>query len=211
MSRTTRGNEFQTIPISRIGECADGKEVRVAGLAASVTNKLTKEKKEAWAIILLDDGENTVEALVFPEAFRAYAGAVQPDQPVLICAMISKRDDATKLIVREIYPLLEAPRSFAEALVVSVRADEAGAGRLQQFRDVAGRFPGRIPTMLRLSYPDGRTVLIETAKGMSIDPTPDFLAEAEKGLGRNGLRFLARREVCLKPRPERRWQGKSNS
>ena len=198
--------EFQTIPISKIGDCADGKEVRVAGLAASVANRLTKEKKEAWAIITLDDGETTVEALVFPEAFRVYAGAVQPDQPLLICAMISKRDETVKLIVREIYPLLEAPRSFAEALVISVRADEAGACRLQQFREIAGRFPGRIPTMLRLAYPDGRTVLIETAKGMSIDPTPDFLAEAEKGVGRDGLRFLARREVCLKPRQERRWQ-----
>ena len=202
--------EFQTIPISRIGECADGKEVRVAGLAAGVANRLTKEKKEPWAIITLDDGETTVEALVFPEAFRAYAGAVQPDQPVLVCAMVSKRDEAAKLIVREIYPLLEAPRSFAEALVVSVRADEAGSGRLQQFRAVAERFPGRIPTLLRLAYPDGRTVLIETARGMSIDPTPDFLAEAEKGVGRNGLRFLARREVCLKPRPERRWPQRSN-
>ena len=200
--------EFQTIPISKIGECADGKEVRVAGLAASVTNKLTKEKKEAWAVVMLDDGETTVEALVFPEAFRTYAGAVQPDQPVLICAMVSKRDETAKLIVREIYPLLEAPRSFAEALVISVRADEAGASRLQQFREVAGRFPGRIPTMLRLSYPDGRTVLIEPGQGLSIDPTPDFLAAAEKGVGRNGLRFLARREVCLKPRPERRWQGR---
>ena len=171
--------EFQTIPISRIGECADGKEVRVAGLAASVANRLTKEKKEAWAIVTLDDGEATVEALVFPEAFRIYAGAVQPDQPVLVCAMVSKRDETAKLIVREIYPLLEAPRSFAEVLIVNVQADEAGAGRLQQFRDIAGRFPGRIPTMLRLAYPDGRAVLIETARGMSIDPTPAFLAEAQ--------------------------------
>ncbi|MEI8241764.1 MAG: DNA polymerase III subunit alpha [bacterium] len=202
--------EFQTLPISRIGECADNKEVRIAGLAASVSIRLTKEKKETWAIITLDDGENTVEALVFPETYRTYAGAVQPDQPVLVCAMVSRRDESAKLIVREIYPLLEAPRSFAEALVVSVRADEAGAGRLQQFRDLAGKFPGRIPTLLRLSYPDGRAVLIETARDMSIDPTPDFLAEAEQGVGRNGLRFLARREICLKPRAERRWQGRSN-
>lgn len=202
--------EFQTLPISRIGNCPDGKEVRVAGLAASVVNRLTKEKKEAWAIITLDDGETTIEALVFPEAYRTYAGAVQQDQPVLVCAMVSRRDDALKLIVREIYPLLEAPRSFAEALVVNVRADEAGASRLQQFHDVAQRFPGRIPIMLRLTYPDGRTVLIETPPGMAIDPTPDFLSEAEKGVGRNGLRFLARREVCLKPRPERRWQPRAN-
>ena len=200
--------EFQTIPISKISECPDGKEVRVAGLAASVTNKLTKEKKEPWAVIMLDDGESTVEALAFPEAFRTYAGAAQPDQPLLICATVSKRDDAAKLIVREIYPLLEAPRSFAEALVVSVRADAAGADCLQRFHDIAGRFPGRIPTMLRLSYPDGRTVLIETARAMSIDPTPDFLSEAEKGVGRNGLRFLARREICLKARPERRWSAR---
>ncbi|MEI6210769.1 MAG: DNA polymerase III subunit alpha [bacterium] len=202
--------EFQTLPIARISECPDGKEVRVAGLAASVVNRLTKEKKEAWAIVTLDDGENTIEALVFPEAYRTYAGAVQTDQPVLVCAMVSKRDDGLKLIVREIYPLLEAPRSFAEALVVNVRADENGASRLQQFRDVTQRFPGRIPTMLRITCPDGRAVLIETPRGMAIDPTPDFIAEAEKGLGRNGLRFLARREVCLKARPERRWQPRAN-
>ncbi len=157
------------------------------------------------AIITLDDGETTMEAIVFPDVYKTYAGAVQADQPVLVCATVSKRDDTPKLIVREIYPLLESPRSFAEALIVSVRADETGARSLEQFRAVTQRFPGRVPIMIRIVCTEGRSVLIETQRAMAIDPTPDFLQEAETGLGRNGLRFLARREICLKARPERRW------
>jgi DNA polymerase-3 subunit alpha len=196
---------FQTMALAQIAACQDNKEVRVAGLAASVVNRLTKEKKEPMAIITLDDGETTMEALVFPDVYKTYAGAVQADQPVLVCATVSKRDDSAKLIVREIYPLLESPRSFAEALIVSVRADETGARALEQFRAVTQRFPGRVPIMIRIVCSGGRSVLIETERSTAIDPTPDFLVEAETGLGRNALRFLARREVCLKPRPERRW------
>ncbi len=203
--------EFQTVRLSGIADCPDGKEVRIAGLTTSVVNRLTKEKKEPWAVVTLDDGETVAETLVFPEAFRTYSGALLPDQPVLVCAMVDKKDEkGAKLIAREIYPLAEAPRSFAEALVVNVSADDTGAGRLQKFREVAGRFPGRVPTLVRLAYPDGRLVLIESAQSLAIDPSPDFLAEAEKSVGSNGLRFLARRDICLKRRPERRWQPRGN-
>ncbi len=58
--------------------------------------------------------------------------------------------------MREIYPPLESPRSFAEAMIVSVRADETGARSLEQFRAVTQRFPGRVPIMIRIVCTDGR-------------------------------------------------------
>ena len=79
------------------------------------------------------------------------------------------------------------------------------AGTPQSFHDLAGRHPGRIATLLRLAYPDGHSVLIEMARSNGIDPTPAFLAEAEQTMGAQALRFVPRREICLKPRPERRW------
>jgi hypothetical protein len=88
---------------------------------------------------------------------------------------------------------------------VNVRGDENRATSLERLRTVAGRFPGRVPIMLRITTADGRAVMIETQQNTAIDPTPDFLTELEPAVGRNGVRFLARREVCLKPRPERRW------
>jgi DNA polymerase-3 subunit alpha len=202
--------EFQTLSISQLDACSDGRDVRVAGLASIVTQKITKEKKEAWAIVTLDDGEASVEALVFSDAYRVYAGAVQADRPLLVCGTVSKRDDKTKLLAREVHALTEAPRCFAEAVVVGVRADTEGSRRLERFHEVASRHPGRIPALLRLSYPDGRNILIEPARSLAIDPTPAFLSESENAIGRNGVRFLAKRDVYHKPRPERRWGSRSN-
>ena len=163
------------------------------------------------AIVTLDDGENTIEALVFPETYKLFSGAIQADQPLLVCGTVSKRDDQPKLIVREVYPLGEAPRSFAEALIVSIRPGTDRDARLQQFYDLVQRHPGKIATMLRVSCDDGHRVLIETGRKLSIDPTPEFLEGAGKAVGRNALRFLAKREVYLKPRTERRWQPRGDA
>jgi DNA polymerase-3 subunit alpha len=197
--------DFQTVGLGRLAECADGKEVRVAALAASVSKKLSKEKKEPWAVLTLDDGEATADALLFPESYRTFGAAAQPDQPVLVCATVSRRDERPKLMAREVYALTDAPRRFAESIVVTVLADATGDARLAALEALARRHPGPVTTMLRIACPDGPRVWIRPGPSLHVDPTPAFLAEAEKVVGPKGLRFVAKRAICLQARPERRW------
>jgi hypothetical protein len=108
-------------------------------------------------------------------------------------------------MAREVYALTDAPRRFAESIVVTVLADATGDARLAALEALARRHPGPVTTMLRIACPDGPRVWIRPGPSLHVDPTPAFLAEAEKVVGPKGLRFVAKRAICLQARPERRW------
>jgi DNA polymerase-3 subunit alpha len=198
--------DLQTFSLAKVADAPDNKDIRVAGLAASVTRRISKQSKEAWAVMVLDDGETNIEVLVFSEAFKKFEGACVADQPVLICGTLSKRDDQPKIIAREVYPLMDAPRHFGEKVVAAVKIDDGlSLKRIDGLRQLVNTYPGTVPLLVCLIYPDKKRVLIQPNRSLTIDPSPEFIADAEALLGRNSMKFLAKKEIYKEPRPERRW------
>jgi len=198
--------DIQTFSLAKIADAADNLDIRVAGMAASVTRRISKQSKEPWAVLVLDDGETNIETLVFSEAFKKFEAACLPDQPVLVCGTLSKRDEQPKIIAREVYPLMDAPRHFGEKVIAGIRTDDGQAlKRIDALRNLVDRHPGTIPLLICLIYPDKKRILIQPDRALTIDPSPEFNAEAEGILGRNGIKFVAKKEIYKEPRPERRW------
>ena len=198
--------DIQTFSLAKIADAPDNKDIRVAGMAASVTRRISKQSKEAWAVLVLDDGETSIEVLVFSEAFKKFEGACVPDAPVLVCGTLSKRDDQPKIIAREVYPLMDAPRHFGEKVVTAIKTEDGLAlKRIDGLRQLVDKHPGTVPLLICLMYPDKKKVLIQPNRTLMIDPSPDFIAEIEALLGRNSMKFIAKKEIYKEPRPERRW------
>jgi len=198
--------DIQTLSLANLAEASDNLDVRVAGMAASVTRRISKQSKEPWAVLVLDDGEASIETLVFSEAFRQFEGACIPDQPVLVCGTLSKRDEQPKIIAREVYPLMDAPRHFGEKVIAGIKTDDGQSlTRIDALRHLVDRHPGAIPLLICLIYPDKKRILIQPNRTLSIDPSAEFNAEAEGLLGRNGIKFIAKKDIYKEPRPERRW------
>jgi DNA polymerase-3 subunit alpha len=204
--------DLQTFSLSKIDTAGDNKEIRVAGLLQSVSRRISAKTKEAWAITVLDDGERTIEALVFSDVYKKYADACIPDAPVLICGSLSKRDDQPKIMVREIFALQEAPRYFSQRVIVGIKADGAHVfERIQQVHHLGKDFPGNIPLFICLMYPNKKRVLIDTNKASAVDPSGDFCDRVEKLLGRNSIKIIAKEQIFKDPRPERRWQPREGA
>lgn len=198
--------DLQTFSLLKMADAPDNKDIRVAGMAAAVSKRISKQTKEPWAILTLDDGETSIEVLVFSEAFKKFEGACVADTPVLVCGALSKRDDQPKIIAREVYPLLDAPRLFGEKVVTAIKISDGQAlKRVDGLRKLVDKYPGTLPLLICLMYPDKKKVLIQPNRSLTIDPTPDFITEAEALLGRNSMKFVARREVYRERRSERRW------
>jgi len=199
--------ELQTISLAKLEAAAENRDVRVAGLLSSVSRRISAKTKEPWAITVLDDGETTVEALVFSEAFKKYEGACVPDAPVLMCGTISKRDEQPKIMVREIFPLTEAMRHFTERVVIAVKTDDPKVRtRIEGLRELVSARPGTVPLLICLIYPGKRRVIVKTSSSHTIDPSGDFPEAIEKLLGRNSMKIIPKQSIFKDPRPERRWQ-----
>ena len=198
--------DIQTFSLSKATDAPDNKDVRVAGMAASVTRRISKQSKEAWAVLMLDDGESSMEVLVFSDAFRKFEGACVADQPVLVCGTLSKRDEQPKIIAREVYPLMDAPRLFGSKVIAGIQVEDAQTlRRIGDLHQLVGKYPGTLPLLICLIYPEKKRILIQTDSSHTIDPSPEFIADVEALLGRNSMKFISKKEIYKEPRPERRW------
>jgi DNA polymerase-3 subunit alpha len=198
--------DLQTFSLAKLAEASDNMDIRVAGLAATVTRRISKQSKEPWAVLVLDDGETSIEVLVFSEAFKKFEGACVPDQPVLICGALSKRDEQPKIIAREVYPLMDAPRVFGEKVIAGIKVEDGQSlKRIDELRQLSDKHPGTTPLLICLIYPDKKRILIQPDRSHTIDPSPEFITAAEAILGRNSMKFMAKKEIYKEPRPERRW------
>jgi DNA polymerase-3 subunit alpha len=196
---------LQTFSLSKPDTLKDNTDVRVAGMAASVTRRISKQSKEPWAVLVLDDGETSMETLVFSEAFKKFEGACVADQPVLVCGTLSKRDDQPKIIAREVYPLEDAPRHFCAKIIAGLHVDGNALKRIDALRKLVDAHPGATPLLICLLYPGKKRVLVQPDRAFLIDPSPAFIEAAEKLLGRSSMKFIAKKEIYKDPRQERRW------
>jgi DNA polymerase-3 subunit alpha len=202
--------DFQTLALGSLEGVPEGKEARVAGLAASVQKRISQKTKEPWAIIQLQDGETLIEALAFSETFRDYEAACQPDQPLLICGEIKKRDNQSQIIAREIYLLGDAPGVFAEKVLALIHVNAETDQTLGRFQALVRAHPGKTQLLMCLRYPAGHKVVVGAGHTVGVAPTAEFVAEAEKLLGRNTVRFSARPDIFKKP-PRRRYSRPGGS
>ena len=195
--------------------------VRLAGMLKTCTVRMSKPKKEGdlpqpWAILVLDDGENEMEALAFAKTYAKYKDWLPEsvDQPVLVCGELSHRtnretraeEPEIQFIAREIYPLVEGLGKFSTALHISLRhADPALMERATALRALADAHPGRVKVAFDFAWADGTTAEVDSGfAGVTLDA--EFLASLARLQKADGYRLSTVKEIFLEPPEPRRWE-----
>ena len=197
--------QYQLQRIEDIPTCAENKDVRLVGIISSVAKKISKRDKRTWAIITLEDKENSIEIMVYSDTFGEYGDRIVPESPMVVCGEAQKRDGETKVIAYELYPLDEAPQHFASRVGVRLSVTELDQERLKKVHDILRVHPGKVPALLCLSYPSGKRVLIEADSNFAVLPNQAFIEELEAVIGPEAVRVsVSRRPYAGKGKPERR-------
>jgi len=102
--------------INELQAAQDRSRVKVAGIIAGVRNRLTRKSNERMAVLELDDGRETIEALVFPRSYQQCGRVIEKDLPVLAVGSVDRRDERPKLIVDTLVPLDHAEREQIEEI-----------------------------------------------------------------------------------------------
>ncbi len=195
--------------------------VRLGGMLKACTVRMSKPKKEGdvpqpWAILLLDDGENEMEALTFAKTYAKYREWLPEsvDQPVLLCGELAHRtnrdtraeEPELQFVVREAYPLSAGLKKFSTALHVSMRyADPALMERSAALRDLAALHPGSVKVMLDIAWPGG--VVAEVDSGIAgVELSDEFLLALNRMQKGDPYRLETVKDVFLEPPEPRRWE-----
>ena len=81
----------------------DGQMVTVAGILSSVTRRMTKDGK-AWAQVILEDLEGSVEVLFFPASYAQVGLQIAEDAIVVINGRVDAREDTIRIIGSDLTP-----------------------------------------------------------------------------------------------------------
>ncbi|HEX9188852.1 MAG TPA: OB-fold nucleic acid binding domain-containing protein, partial [Vicinamibacteria bacterium] len=174
-----------------LGSLPPGGEVTVGGIVTAL--RLIKTKKgDRMASFLLEDLEGSVEALVFPEAYKKAAGRIADDALVLVKGRAEVQDDGkARLLASDVMPLEQA--KLAEARHVTIRVAVAAWDREkgERLRDILGAHRGDCPVTLELVRPGSWALALAPSAYYSVRPDAVMRDEIEALLGPGAL-VLAR-------------------
>ncbi len=173
------------IPAILDGTIAEGAQVVVGGILASVTRRVNKNG-EPWAAAQLEDLAGGIEVLFFPKTYSVVGGAVAEDAVVLVKGRVNRRDDRTSLIANDlVVPDLSTTRSAAP-VKVSMLAARCTPERVAQLKDVLARHPGTQEVHLSLVN-GGRTHQLRLDDGLRVTPSSALMGDLKALLGASCL------------------------
>jgi DNA polymerase-3 subunit alpha len=85
------------VSCSTLKNCADGSEVRVAGVIFTI-KKINTKKGDAMLFVKIEDTAGDVEILVFPKVLAANPHMWQPDTIVIVSGTVSDKDGERKVL-----------------------------------------------------------------------------------------------------------------
>lgn len=173
--------QYETASLSNIDNLDNGAHVRIGGLASSVIKRTTK-KKDPMAILELEDLNGKIEAVVWPDTYVKYAPVLQKDAILLVCGTIAVKENNRNLIAREIYPLQDAPRHFAQSVSIHITTPQIDH-HLNKIKDIVRLHPGSVPVDFRILFPDGHKITIKADVEFQVHPSAAFIKEVEHELG----------------------------
>ncbi|RZS34848.1 DNA polymerase-3 subunit alpha [Herbihabitans rhizosphaerae] len=162
------------------GSVADGQQVTLGGILASVTRRVNKNG-EPWAVAQLEDLAGGIEVLFFPKTFTAVGMSVAEDAIVLVRARVAKREDRTSLIANDL-AVPDLSRVDNAPMRVSMAAARCTPPLVAQLKDVLGAHPGTTEVHLKLVNGE-RATMLRLDDGLRVNPSPSLMGDLKALLG----------------------------
>lgn len=170
--------------ISELEELADGEEVKVAGILTNIKKIQTKAKAEMMAYITLEDPEDNVEVVVFPDLYKSTMKILQKDIPLLVRGNVDKTEKGTKIVSNEIVVLGKTEIENNHKIEINIDCNSAKKIDLHKLKSViVTESKGTCPIYFRILLNDTVTLI---ATDIRISPDRQTLCTIEEIAG-NGM------------------------
>ena len=170
--------------ITRIleGDVAEGAQVTVGGILASVTRRVNK-KGEPWASAQIEDLAGGIEVLFFPRTYAAVSIDVAEDAIVLVKGKVNKRDDRVSLFVEDLaVPDLSGGVGGAPVKVV-IESARCTPERVGKLKEVLVAHPGPSEVHLTLLAANGASHVLRLDDGLKVTNSGALMGDLKALLG----------------------------
>lgn len=188
-----------TVTSDQLREKAEKEDVIVGGRVAKI-KKITTKKNDLMAIVTIEDLKGTMDVTVFPRAYDECIQHLIEDSIIIVRGKANHRERMVKdeasieigVICEAVIPIAQAYNGNGNGngngkngnggpKAVNIRVGEMDRERLMHLRSILGTYTGDSPVFFHVPT-NGRTrkVCVEHR----VDPTPRFLSELERLLGK---------------------------
>ena len=178
--------KFSSVTTSNLSERPDKSTVKLCGIVASLSEKMTK-RGDRMAFFSLEDKTGSVEVMVFPDTFTSAAPAIKSDEPILVSGTVEIGEESCKIKATEIVLLRDANARQTTRVHVTLK-DELGRNHLETLRDILGRYPGSCRTFLHFQLGDMQPGVVPLP-ALAVSASEDLSVEVERLFGYNAVRF----------------------
>ena len=201
--------EIQTITDTHIGglsELGEGQGVRIGGLIRSC-KQLKSKRGEPMAFVTIEDILDTVEVMVFPEAFSSCYQLLTSVDPIIVSGTIQKSERGPKIIAETILLLPEAREKYTDSVYARIKTETVNRPKLEQFKQLLFNYHGTCPLTVTLLFNDEGEVDIDINKDLTIRPCREMSDRAEEIFGYNPLTFTKKPLIV---KQKKKWQKLAN-
>jgi len=181
--------EYSTSQSAGLKDIGDDQKVWFGGIINKIKNTVTKRSGEKMAIMMVEDMEGSVEALVFPNAYKNVSRYIVPNAAVFINGRLSLKEDRPKIIVEEIMPITDARKRFTQSVSINFLSQAIDEELFERLRNVFSRYQGDTPVYLNFSTKEKDSYRVLVDRKLFISPTNELASELESLIGREHIKF----------------------
>jgi DNA polymerase-3 subunit alpha len=184
--------EYSTSASAGLKGMEDGQKIWFGGIINKIKNTVTKRAGEKMAIMMMEDMEGSVEALVFPNSYKNVSKYIALNAAIFVNGRLSLKEERPKIIVEEIIPISDARKRFTQSVSIDLLSqgmdgmDEELFGRL---RSVFSRYQGDIPVYLNFTTKTNGSYRMLVDRKLFVSPTNELASELETLIGREHIKF----------------------
>src|ERR1051326_2087658 len=163
--------------------------ITTAGMLTNV-RVLKSRKGDLYAQAVLEDMTGTIEAIVFPDAFKKLQALLKQEIPMLVRAGVRVEEGASaKITISHMEPLDEAKPKLPRSIRIRVPLESATAATVDALHAICHEKRGEARVLFDVER-GGDFMVVMEADGYNICPDRNFIARVEELCGRGSVRVI---------------------
>jgi DNA polymerase-3 subunit alpha len=181
--------EYSTSGSLGLKNLKDGQKVWFGGIINKIKNTVTKRSGEKMAIMMMEDMEGSVEALVFPNSYKNVYRYILPNAAIFINGRLSLKEERPKIIVEAIIPIQDARKKFTQSVSIDLLSQGIDGDLFGLLRNVFARYQGDTPVYLKFATKSNGACRMLVDRKLFVNPTDELASELETLIGREHIKF----------------------
>ena len=164
-------------------------EITTAGMISNV-RVLKSRKGDLYAQAVMEDMTGTIEAIIFPEAYKRLQAILKQEIPMLVRASVRVEEGSNpKIAISQLTPLEEAQPKLPRSIRIRVPLETATEATVDALQAICHERKGEAKVLFDVER-SGDFMVVMEADGYNICPDRNFIARVEELCGRGAVRII---------------------